>query len=430
MTMTSTGASERRPGAGGRGQAAPWWCAVALLCACGTTTTTPGVAFQVDGSGQSGDSGALQDAGGGVDAGDVSAGTDGAAAEVADTSAETTGSDVADAAPPADTAPDVGKDVEAPKSCTFEAALGPSGKECPDDQLCVGDVGACKGTVQGVCKPVITTCQGATGSPVCDCKGKTWSNACEAQKNAQTIASDGACVVTGPQPCGGNTGGICPLGQVCDPATCTQGAAGVCVPDPTGGPCPDGGKPECGCNEKTYPNTCYRLLASVAKKAEGACPPNAGAELCKIGPAGKQIGTCPAGAWCQVYDTNPIPCTGEGECVPVPPVCDNSVLPVCGCDFQSYGNACKAGLAKANVKDTGACGGGGCTEGQNTCGAGSYCAVPKGQCGGQGVCIQTADPQSCTGVIDPVCGCDNKTYANPGCAAVAGVVVKSNGACN
>ncbi len=422
MTMTSARAGEC-------GKPSRLWMAVALLCACGTAPPPAGVSFQIDGAGQGSDTGAIQDTGtAGVDAGDGSAGSDTAVAEVIDADAGAP-VDTADTGAPVDTAPDVAKDIEAAKACTFDAAFGPSGKECPDDQICVADVGACKGAVQGLCKPVITTCQGATGSPVCDCKGKTWSNACEAQKNAQTIASDGACVVSGPQPCGGNTGGVCPLGQMCDPTSCTSGTTGVCVPDPTGGPCPDGGKPECGCNEKTYPNTCYRLLATMAKKSDGACPPNAGAEICKIGPAGKQIGTCPAGTWCQVHDTNPIPCTGEGECVPVPPVCDNSVAPVCGCDFQSYGNACKAGLAKANIKDKGACGGGGCTEGQDTCGAGSYCAVPKGQCGGQGVCIQTADPQSCTGVIDPVCGCDNKTYANPGCAAVAGKVVKASGAC-
>lgn len=396
------------------------------LGGCGADPQPNTIRIFVDASGGN-------DTGSGVDtvADDTAVASDTAAEDVA----------VADTAEPADTADTAvaqdtavaadtdGPEVTTPMPCTLDTSKGRTGKECPDDQACVAPVGGCKGTVIGQCKPVISSCPDG-GSPVCDCNGKTWSSACEAQKALATVASDGACVSTGPAPCGGNTGKTCPNGQMCDPTACGANTAGVCVVDPTGGPCPNGGTPECGCDDKTYPNACYRLLAGVTKKSTGECPADPGASLCKIGPAGKPLTICPTGTWCRVYPTNPIPCTGEGECVPVPPVCDNTVAPVCACNFQSYDNPCKAQLAMANVKSQGVCGGGGCTEGQGACGPTQYCAVPQGQCGGQGVCIAKADPTSCGFDVAPVCGCDNKTYSNPGCAAVAGVVVKSNGACN
>jgi hypothetical protein len=66
-------------------------------------------------------------------------------------------------------------------------------------------------------------------------------------------------------------------------------------------------------------------------------------------------------------------------------------------------------------------------EGNDDCNKGSYCEKPMGDCEGEGVCaeIETA----CTGVIDPVCGCDGETYANACLAGAAGVNVAYEGEC-
>jgi hypothetical protein len=66
------------------------------------------------------------------------------------------------------------------------------------------------------------------------------------------------------------------------------------------------------------------------------------------------------------------------------------------------------------------------------CGAGSYCQFPAGTCpaegsGKTGSCVAT--PESCTQQDDPVCGCDNKTYSNDCIRQMAGVSLKSPGAC-
>ncbi len=66
------------------------------------------------------------------------------------------------------------------------------------------------------------------------------------------------------------------------------------------------------------------------------------------------------------------------------------------------------------------------------CGEGSYCQFEPGTCpqegsGAKGTCVST--PKSCTQQDDPVCGCDHKTYTNDCVRQMAGVSLKSTGAC-
>src|SRR5206468_5070348 len=48
-------------------------------------------------------------------------------------------------------------------------------------------------------------------------------------------------------------------------------------------------------------------------------------------------------------------------------------------------------------------------------------------CGGEGVCRQR--PEACIGVLEPVCGCDGRTYVNACEAERAGVNVRAEGRC-
>ena len=45
----------------------------------------------------------------------------------------------------------------------------------------------------------------------------------------------------------------------------------------------------------------------------------------------------------------------SGTCAPVPEVCPDNVDPVCGCDNQTYSNACMANAAGTSVLSQGAC---------------------------------------------------------------------------
>ncbi|MCO4763341.1 MAG: hypothetical protein KC502_17625 [Myxococcales bacterium] len=327
---------------------------------------------------------------------------------------------------PDTTVGDVPDTSTGPKPCAFDAATGPKPKTCPSGQFCVAAIGACTGWVSGTCKPAIVSCP-ALQQPVCGCDGKTYANPCEAQKAVVTIKLGSACPKPQLAVCAGNTGKTCKAGEHCDIDGCEKTDAGVCVPAVAQGACPNGGQPECGCDDNTYPNGCFRRQANVSKKHAGACPDDPTTVQCKVGPIKPAL--CPTGTFCQVFDTNPIACVGDGECVKLPVVCDATNKPVCGCNGKTYTNACLLAQAQQNSKNTGQCSASTCTEGQAGCAANAYCAVPQGQCGIQGICISKPPATACTGVIDPVCGCDNKTYTNPSCAAVQGVVIKSKGAC-
>ncbi len=110
-------------------------------------------------------------------------------------------------------------------------------------------------------------------------------------------------------------------------------------------------------------------------------------------------------------------CEGEGECARRPEMCTDVFEPVCGCDGETYGNACAAAVAAAGegvaaasegVARQGECDEQGCGSNQD-CDEDEFCNKRIGDCEGAGRCVQR--PEICTAVLDPACGCDGQTYS-------------------
>jgi hypothetical protein len=125
-----------------------------------------------------------------------------------------------------------------------------------------------------------------------------------------------------------------------------------------------------------------------------------------------------------------------GTCEDIPEACTEQFDPVCGCDGVTYGNACTANAAGISVARAGECD----TVGGAVCGGllgascddGEFCNFPpEAICGAAdqtGTC--EAVPEACTAILQPVCGCDDRTYGNACEANRAGVSVVREGACD
>ncbi|MFO0744605.1 MAG: Kazal-type serine protease inhibitor domain-containing protein [Myxococcota bacterium] len=280
--------------------------------------------------------------------------------------------------------------------------------DCADGDFCHLHDEACGG--RGTCEERPEVCP-QIYQPVCGCDGQTYPNECHALGAGTSVSHAGPCAKV----CDGIAGIACDDGQFCDhPAgECdVADGQGTCVEQSD--VCPLFYRPVCGCDDKTYGNDCERISAGVQKDHDGACQA-----------ACKETADCPDPDHQLCKQDG---CGLPGVCVERPIACTKEYDPVCGCDGQTYGNACEAWAHGVTVASQGECFCGGLIG--HACGEHEFCDWAPGGCDiadNVGQCVEV--PAVCPDVWMPVCGCDGKTYSSDCDRLQAGVEKDRDGAC-
>ena len=221
-------------------------------------------------------------------------------------------------------------------------------------------------------------------------------------------------------PCGSAEPGECTSNDCCDAGSfCLKeigdcDGVGSCAPRPE--ICLRNFDPVCGCDGVTYSNACTAASAGVNIVHKGECGKPPGCQ---------SSDECEVGFYCQKEEGL---CDDPGQCTARPEGCEKILDPVCGCDGNTYGNACEAARQGVSVAYRGECKVVRPCTSNGECAPDEFCRREIGRCDEPGACERV--PDLCAFVEDPVCGCDGLTYGNECFAAAKGVSVARKGRCD
>ena len=153
--------------------------------------------------------------------------------------------------------------------CVFLMAATPpscstckTNEDCAGGEYCARTDGFCAGF--GSCEIRPSACP-QVWAPVCGCDGNTYDNSCDANNNGVNISHQGECPHKACE-----SGDQCSDDEYCRFEPC-KSDVGACTEQPETCPETFAPAPVCGCDGKTYADSCHAAKAGKSVDYEGEC---------------------------------------------------------------------------------------------------------------------------------------------------------------